>query len=368
MGIWSVLRGKRGGQQPVCQEEEGKGRRELEFLQALQDSCPDSIIATDEQGRVTVFNPGAEEMLGFRAAEILGQSAAQVYPNRETAKKVMKAMRADGKGRVRNLETSLRHKDGREIPVLISATILRNERGEEVGTVGYSKDLRELKRAEKQRMQELEYLETKLAEITEASEAMARGDFTREIPVERNDAVGKLAKSFNQTVGSLGELVVSIRGTAERIVRAASLQASFGGGEDGVMAAAVASMSEISRASKRIAEIIGVINEIAFQTNLLALNAAVEAARAGEQGRGFAVVASEVRNLAQRSATAAKEIRALIQDSVQKVQDGSALVDRASRLVGEQAGELGTIVERFRVSSESGRPRVDGRPRLVAVR
>ena len=90
-------------------------------------------------------------------------------------------------------------------------------------------------------------------------------------------------------------------------------------------------MGSINEASKKIADIIGVIYEIAFQTNLLALNAAVEAARAGEQGRGFAVVATEVRNLAGRSATAAKEIKALIHDSVARVDAGSRLVDESGR-------------------------------------
>jgi methyl-accepting chemotaxis protein len=127
-------------------------------------------------------------------------------------------------------------------------------------------------------------------------------------------------------------------------------------------------MGEITKASKRIGEIIGVIDEIAFQTNLLALNAAVEAARAGEQGRGFAVVATEVRTLAQRSAAAAKEIKALIQDSVKKVQDGAGLVDRASRLIGEQASELGRIVERFQVRGEGNRRWTATQPRLAVVR
>ena len=94
---------------------------------------------------------------------------------------------------------------------------------------------------------------------------------------------------------------------------------------------AVRAMADINDASKKIADIIGVIDDIAFQTNLLALNAAVEAARAGEQGRGFAVVASEVRSLAGRSATAAKEIKELIQDSVKKVEDGSVLVTQSGQ-------------------------------------
>ncbi|MBA1332731.1 hypothetical protein QQ73_17185, partial [Candidatus Endoriftia persephone str. Guaymas] len=106
-------------------------------------------------------------------------------------------------------------------------------------------------------------------------------------------------------------------------------------------------MQEINIASNRIAEIIGVIDEIAFQTNLLALNASVEAARAGEQGRGFAVVAMEVRNLASRSATAAKEIKTLIQDSVEKVQSGSELVNRSGSTLEDILGgvkKVGDII------------------------
>lgn len=94
-------------------------------------------------------------------------------------------------------------------------------------------------------------------------------------------------------------------------------------------------MSGITASSRRIADIIGVIDGIAFQTNILALNAAVEAARAGEQGRGFAVVAAEVRTLAQRSAGAAKEIKQLITDSVSQVEEGSILVDRAGKTMSE---------------------------------
>ena len=105
------------------------------------------------------------------------------------------------------------------------------------------------------------------------------------------------------------------------------------GGE--VVSEVVGTMASINDSSKRIAEIIGVIDGIAFQTNILALNAAVEAARAGEQGRGFAVVASEVRNLAQRSAAAAKEIKALIDDSVEKVNAGTLLADKAGNTMNE---------------------------------
>src|SRR5690348_18471714 len=121
-------------------------------------------------------------------------------------------------------------------------------------------------------------------------------------------------------------------GQANQLAMAARQQAEKGGT---VVSAAVTAMNGINAQSKKIADIIGVIDEIAFQTNLLALNAAVEAARAGEQGRGFAVVASEVRSLAQRSADAATEIKQLIADSEEKVRAGSTLVNQSGEALSE---------------------------------
>jgi methyl-accepting chemotaxis protein len=143
---------------------------------------------------------------------------------------------------------------------------------------------------------------------------------------------GAQAESIRVTVRSMAELTGTVRQNAERALAANELAGSASavaaqGGE--VVARAVQRMASIDASSRKIADIIAVIDGIAFQTNILALNAAVEAARAGEQGRGFAVVAGEVRNLAQRSASAAREIKALIGESVSEVEAGSALVRQA---------------------------------------
>jgi methyl-accepting chemotaxis protein len=142
------------------------------------------------------------------------------------------------------------------------------------------------------------------------------------------------SSSLEETASSMEEMTSTVKqnadnaGQANQLATAARDQAEKGGA---VVGKAVRAMTEINESSKKIADIISVIDEIAFQTNLLALNAAVEAARAGEQGRGFAVVATEVRSLAGRSATAAKEIKDLIQDSVKKVEDGSTLVTQSGQ-------------------------------------
>jgi len=153
------------------------------------------------------------------------------------------------------------------------------------------------------------------------------------------------ASSLEETASTMEEMTSTVRATAESATQASKLalaareQADKG---SSIVTAAVASMDRISDAGRQIADIIGVIDDIAFQTNLLALNAAVEAARAGEQGRGFAVVASEVRNLAGRSATAAKEIKMLIKETVGKVEEGGKLVNQS----GQALEDIGVAVKR----------------------
>ena len=156
------------------------------------------------------------------------------------------------------------------------------------------------------------------------------------------------ASSLEETSASLEQLTSTVRQNADNAQQANKLACSASeiairGGT--VVTEVVHTMDGITQSSRKISDIIGVIDEIAFQTNILALNAAVEAARAGEQGRGFAVVAAEVRSLAQRSANAAKEIKALISDSVQKVDNGSKLVASAGTTMDEIVGSVKRVTD-----------------------
>jgi methyl-accepting chemotaxis protein len=175
--------------------------------------------------------------------------------------------------------------------------------------------------------------------LQEASHAIDTA--AREIAQGNADLSGRTeqqAASLQETASSMEELTSTVRQNAENARQANQLaigasDVATRGGE--VVGQVVRTMGEINDSSRKIVEIISVIDGIAFQTNILALNAAVEAARAGEQGRGFAVVATEVRNLAQRSAAAAKEIKGLISDSVSRVDGGSKLVEQAGRTMEE---------------------------------
>jgi methyl-accepting chemotaxis protein len=224
--------------------------------------------------------------------------------------------------------------------------------------------------------------------------ASGQADLTLRLAVASTDEAGTLARSLNSFLDKQHQLVADIRSTSDRVgttsqqisgaahhlattaqAQAAALEESAASLEEitatvkqtadnarhanqlalgarhtaekggRVVASAVASMRDITEASRRIGEIIAVIDDIAFQTNLLALNAAVEAARAGEQGRGFAVVAGEVRNLAQRSAAAAREIKTLIQDSVGRVRSGATLVEESGRTLEEIVGAVKQVTD-----------------------
>jgi methyl-accepting chemotaxis protein len=165
-------------------------------------------------------------------------------------------------------------------------------------------------------------------EVSRGAEEITQGN------TDLSQRTEEQASGLQETASSMEEMTSTVKqnadnaGKASQLATAARDQADKGGS---VVNKAIRAMTEINDSSRKIVDIIGVIDEIAFQTNLLALNAAVEAARAGEQGRGFAVVATEVRNLAGRSATAAKEIKGLIQDSVKKVEEGSTLVTQSGQ-------------------------------------
>ncbi|MES2015809.1 MAG: methyl-accepting chemotaxis protein [Pseudomonadota bacterium] len=178
--------------------------------------------------------------------------------------------------------------------------------------------------------------------IAEASGEIASGN------LDLSNRTEQQATALGQTSSSMRELTGTVQQNADNARQANQLAArasevALRGGT--VVASVIDTMGSITASSKKIVDIIGVIDGIAFQTNILALNAAVEAARAGEQGRGFAVVAAEVRNLAQRSAGAAKEIKALIGDSVDKVRDGSNLVEQAGVTMEEVVASVRRVTD-----------------------
>jgi methyl-accepting chemotaxis protein len=197
-----------------------------------------------------------------------------------------------------------------------------------------------------------------VGQVRQAADSIATG--SAEIATGNNDLSRRTeqqASNLQQTAASMEQMTATVRNNAETARQATQLatsasQAAEKGGQ--VVNQVVSTMNDITTSSRKIADIIGVIDGIAFQTNILALNAAVEAARAGEQGRGFAVVAGEVRNLAQRSAEAAKEIKSLIGSSVDKVEAGSRLVVEAGSTMEDivsQVRRVSTLIDEINTAT-----------------
>jgi methyl-accepting chemotaxis protein len=196
-----------------------------------------------------------------------------------------------------------------------------------------------------------------LRTVQQASDAVRMA--AQEIEVgnaDLGDRTEAASASLQETSGAMNQLASAVNGhahTAEQVADSAQQAARHARDGGALVEQVVQTMADISTASRRIAEITGVIDGIAFQTNILALNAAVEAARAGEQGRGFAVVAGEVRTLAQRSASAAKEISRLIRDSAEHVESGSRLVGDAGAAITGLVDQVGEVSGRVALIREA---------------
>jgi PAS domain S-box-containing protein len=282
------------------------------WLAAYMASTPDHVYFKDRESRFVWVSDSLACSLGRGPEEIIGRTDADFFGADRARSFRMAECDIINTGKP-IVDQIVEHAwpDGHLTWSLNVAMPVRDASGHIIGIWGTNKDITQTKLTERA----LEIKSQELERLTQAALAASQA---------KTAFLAKMATSVKNNAQNLAE--------ANQRALAARQQAGKGGS---VVHNAVRAMQEINSSTKRIAEITGIIDQIAFQTNLLALNAAVEAAHAGDQGRGFAVVASEVRNLAGRSAAAAKEIKALIQDSVAKVRDGTELVDESGIMLGE---------------------------------
>jgi methyl-accepting chemotaxis protein len=278
-------------------------------------------------------------------------------------------------------------KGGKEVWIQASYNPIMDAKGKVYKVAKFATEVTAQKKAQLE-------LELCIAEAQKSLAALAQGDLTQQMEGAYRGELEKIKESINAALTNLSHTITNVRDTVESVTagseqitkgsedlsqrtseQASALEETSASMEEmtstvsqnaynakhanqlaiaardiadkggSVTARAIEAMGEINKSSRKIADIITVIDEIAFQTNLLALNAAVEAARAGEHGRGFAVVASEVRNLAQRAATAAKEIKDLINESIQRVTDGSELVNQSGKTLEEIVGSVKRVTD-----------------------
>ncbi len=358
-----------------------------------------AVIEFNLDGTVTYANENFCKTLGYNISEILGKHHRMfcdpAYTSSQEYQSFWENLR---RGEYQTGQFKRLSKSGKELWMQASYNPVFDAHGKPARVVKYASDITtqkemEFQFAERQKLDAQAAAEQreKVSVLLSCVNAIAKGDFSGDVPDLGVDAVGQVgtalrsavdsirsslvevslvsatvasaaeqlsaasreisngaqtqASSLEETASSLEEITSTVKQNSDNAQQARQLAvgsrdiAEKGGA---VVSDAVAAMADINQSSKKIADIITTIDEIAFQTNLLALNAAVEAARAGEQGRGFAVVAAEVRNLAQRSASAAKEIKSLIQDSVSRVENGTHLVNKS----GETLNEIMNSVKR----------------------
>ncbi len=346
------------------------------------------VIEFNMDGTVISANPNFLSVIGYSLEEVKGKHHRMFVDAREANSSEYRAFWEKlNRGEYDAGEYKRITKSGNEVWIQASYNPILDPNGRPYKVVKYAADIT----AQKKYQLEVEAV---LKETRRVMELIAKGDltqtmegrFTGEFAVLRDAVIGTIdnlreiigkiteavdlitnaageiaagnsnlsqrteeqASSLEETASSMEELSSTVKQNAENAKQAnqmavAASSIAVKGGE--VVGEVVNTMSGINEASRKIVDIISVIDGIAFQTNILALNAAVEAARAGEQGRGFAVVASEVRNLAQRSAAAAKEIKQLISDSVSRVEGGTRLVEEAGKTMGEIVSSVKRVTD-----------------------
>jgi methyl-accepting chemotaxis protein len=334
-----------------------------------------AVIEFDLKGTIESANDNFLNVMGYRLEEIKGQHHSMfVEPAHRSTDEYRRFWEKLARGDYESAQYKRIGKGGKEVWIQGSYNPILDATGKPYKVVKYASDVTAQVKLSQQ-------MEESVAQTQQIIKGATEGDLAKRLDVRgKGGSLAKLAEAINSLLESVSDIVSNVKHSAAEVLRgaeeisqgnanlsqrteeqsssleetassmeemtstvkqnadnagqanqlatAARDQAEKGGA---VVGNAVKAMADINDSSKKISDIISVIDEIAFQTNLLALNAAVEAARAGEQGRGFAVVATEVRSLAGRSATAAKEIKELIQDSVRKVEDGSLLVTQSGQ-------------------------------------
>jgi len=357
-------------------------QRAKEFVEATNQikamNRSQAVIQFDMDGNVLDANENFLKTLGYRLDEIVGKHhrmfVESAYGRSDDYRKFWQRL---NEGHFDAAQYARVAKDGRTVWIQASYNPIFDEAGKPYRVIKFATDIT----AQKEALHETVRVVTALAEgdLTAAMNGTYEGDFAllrdavNQSISSLRDMVGKIhtaagtitsaagqiasgnaslnertqeqSSALEETAASVEEMTATVKQNAANANQANQLASGARdvaekGGK--VVDSAVGAMAAITESSKKVADIIGVIEQIAFQTNMLALNAAVEAARAGDQGRGFAVVAAEVRNLAQRSAAAAKEIKSLIQDSADKVDQGAKLVYQS----GETLRDIVTSVKK----------------------